>query len=149
MWRLAGAREGTLTARSAALRERLRAEAGPLPADGLAQQAHRLTFTAEAEPAGDAGAARNAAAQAWEAAGQPYSLAAALLRAAEATLSGGDRDGGATRLRRAAELAQRLGVRPLSDDIALLARRARISLRPADDVATPPARARPAGADGT
>jgi DNA-binding NarL/FixJ family response regulator len=59
------------------------------------------------------------------------------LRAAEAALSGGDRDGGASRLRRAAELAQWLGARPLSDDIALLARRARISLRPADDVATP------------
>jgi DNA-binding CsgD family transcriptional regulator/tetratricopeptide (TPR) repeat protein len=134
---VAGAREGTLTARSAALRERLRAEAGMLPADGLAQQAHRLTFTAEAEPAGDAGAAWDAAAQAWEAVGQPYSLAAALLRAAEAALSAGDRDGGASRLRRAAELAQRLGARPLSDDIALLARRARISLRPADDAATP------------
>ena len=57
----------------------------------------------------------------------------ALLRAAEAALSGGDRDGGASRLRRAAELAQRLGARPLSDDIALLARRARISLGRPDD----------------
>ncbi|MGH3179481.1 MAG: ATP-binding protein, partial [Streptosporangiaceae bacterium] len=83
----AGAREGALTAKSAALRERLRAEAGLLPADGLAQQAHRLTFTAEAEPAGDAGAAWDEAARAWEAVGQPYPLAAALLRAAETALS--------------------------------------------------------------
>ena len=117
----------------AALRDRLRTEAGALTADGLAQQAHRLTFTAEAEPGGDAGPAWDEAAQAWEAVGQPYPLAAALLRAAEAALSDGDRDGGASRMRRAAELAQRLGARPLSDDIALLARRARISLGPDDE----------------
>ena len=86
---------------------------------------------------GDAAAAWDTAARAWEAAGQSYSLAAALLRAAEAALSGGDRDGGATRLRRAAELAQRLGARPLNDDIALLARRARISLEPTDDADAP------------
>ena len=66
--------------------------------------------------------------------GQPYPLALALLRSSEATLSAGDRDGGITRLRRAAALAQRLGARPLSDDLALLARRARISLdNPGDD----------------
>jgi len=47
------------------------------------------------------------AAQAWEAASQPYPLAVALLRSAEAALSAGDRDGGAARLRRAALLAQR------------------------------------------
>ena len=45
----AAAREGALTAKAAALRDRLRAEAGTLTADGLAQQAHRLTFAAEAE----------------------------------------------------------------------------------------------------
>jgi hypothetical protein len=56
-----------------------------------------------------------------------------LLRAGEAALSGGDRDGGASRLRQAAELAQRLGARTLSDDITLLARRARISLGPDDE----------------
>ena len=119
--------------KAAALRDRLRAEAAALTADGLAQQAHRLTFAAEAGRAGDAGAAWDEAARAWEAVGQPYPLAAALLRAAEAALSGGDRDGGASRLRRAAELAQRLGARPLSDDIALLARRARIPLGPDGD----------------
>ena len=59
---------------------------------------------------------------------QPYPLAMTLLRAAEAALSSGDRDAAATRLRRAATLAQRLGARPLSEDIALLARRARIPL---------------------
>ena len=133
----AGAREGALTAKSAALRERLRTEADGLPAYGPAQQAHRLTFTAETEPAGDAGTAWDEAARAWEAVGQPYPLAAALLRAAEAALSHGDRDGGASRVHRAAELTQRLGARTLSDDIALLARRARIPLGPADDADTP------------
>jgi DNA-binding NarL/FixJ family response regulator len=68
------------------------------------------------------------AAQAWEAASEPYPLATALLRCAESVLGAGDRDGAAAQLRRAAELAHRLGARPLSDDIALLARRARIAL---------------------
>ena len=139
----AAARDAALLAKAAAIRDRLRAEAGKLAADGLAQQAHQLTFAAEAaradraladaEPGelpqpGDMRAAWDEAAQAWEAAGEPYPLAVALLRSAEAALSAGDRDGGAARLRRAAALAQRLGARPLSDDIALLARRARISL---------------------
>jgi ATP/maltotriose-dependent transcriptional regulator MalT len=124
-------------AQAAAVLGRLNTEAGKLAAEGLAQQAHRATFTAEAERAnralagGEPGGTRaswDQAAQAWEAVGQPYPLAMALLRSAEAVLSAGDRDGGTTRLRRAAELAQRLGARPLSDDIAWLARRARISI---------------------
>jgi ATP/maltotriose-dependent transcriptional regulator MalT len=128
----AAAREGALTATATALRDRLRAEAATLTAEGLAQQACRLTFAAEAEQAG-----WDEAARAWEAAGQPYPLAMALLRSAEAALGGGDRDGGASRLSRAAELAQRLGARPLNDDIALLARRARIPLGPVGDADTP------------
>ncbi len=128
----AAARESGLTVRAAALRDRLLAEAGKLTAEGLTQQAHRLTFAAGAERAGG-GAPWDEAARAWEAAGEPYPLAAALLRSAEATLAAGDRDGGGARLRRAAALAQRLGARPLRDDIALLARRARVSLGPADD----------------
>ena len=145
----ATARDGTLLAKAAALCGRLRAVSSELAAQGLAQQAHQLTFAAEAgradsalgraEPAGlpSPGEMRTAwdeAWQAWEGVGQPYPLAVALLRSAEAALSAGDRDGGATRLRRAAALAQRLGARPLSDDTALLARRARISLdTPGDD----------------
>lgn len=121
-------REGTLTERAAALRGRLAAEAARLTADGLAQPAFRLTFAAEAD-----GADWDPVARAWEAVGQPYPLAGALLRAAEAALSAGDRDGATSRLRRAAALAQSLGARPLSDDITLLARRARIPLGPDDD----------------
>jgi ATP/maltotriose-dependent transcriptional regulator MalT len=122
------AREGTLAARAAALLGRLRAEAAGLTAEGLAQPAHQLTFAAEAD-----GGDWDEAVAAWEPVGQPYPLANALLRSAEAALSAGDRDGATSRLRRAAALAQRLGARPLSDDITLLARRARILLSPDDD----------------
>jgi DNA-binding NarL/FixJ family response regulator len=80
-------------------------------------------------------AAWDEAARAWEAASEPYPLAVVLLRSAQAALGAGDRDGGTTRLRRAAELAYRVGARPLSDDIALLARRARITLGELGDAA--------------
>ena len=150
------ARDDALLARAAALRDRLRAVAGKLAAESPAQQAAQLTFAAETaragralDAAGPGGSARpgdlrdawDQAAQAWEAAGEPYPLAVTLLRCAEAALGAGDRDGGGNQLRRAAELAQRLGARPLSEDIALLARRARIPLgQPggaADDRAAP------------
>ena len=127
-------RDGTLAARAAALRGRLDAEAARFTADGLFQQACRLTFAAEADQAG--GGAWDEAAAAWEAIGQPYPLAIALLRSAEAGLTAGDRDGATSRLRRASAQAQRLGARPLSDDITLLARRARISLDPDADSGT-------------
>jgi DNA-binding CsgD family transcriptional regulator len=135
-------REGTLLAEAAALCGRLRALAGKLTAEGLAQQAHQLTFTAEtaratrvlaaeaggAPPLAGSLAGWDEVARAWEAASEPYPLTIALLRAAEAALGAGDRDSGSARLRRAAELAKRAGARPLSDDIALLARRARVAL---------------------
>jgi DNA-binding CsgD family transcriptional regulator len=141
----AAARDETLTAQAAALRDRLSAEAGQLEVDGPLQRAHQLTFAAEVTLAGRALAAAlplptalpkpgdlrqawDAAAQAWEAVSQPYPLAAALWRSAEAALGDGDHDGAAARLRRAAALAGQLGAVPLSDDIAVLARRARIGL---------------------
>jgi ATP/maltotriose-dependent transcriptional regulator MalT len=129
----AAARDEALTAMAAALLERLRRGAAGLEVDGMLQQAHRLTFAAEALRAarGQAegrGAAWEAAAHAWEEVGQPYALGVALLGSAEAALGGGDRDGAITPLRRAAALARRLGARPLAGDVDLLARRARISL---------------------
>ncbi|HEV2240248.1 MAG TPA: helix-turn-helix transcriptional regulator, partial [Streptosporangiaceae bacterium] len=141
----AAARDEGLTAQAAALRDRLSAEAGQLEVDGPLQRAHQLTFAAEVTLAGRALAAAlplptalpkpgdlrqawDAAAQAWEAVSQPYPLAAALWRSAEAALGDGDHDGAAARLRRAALLAGQLGAGPLSDDIAVLARRARIGL---------------------
>jgi DNA-binding CsgD family transcriptional regulator/tetratricopeptide (TPR) repeat protein len=139
----ATARDQALTARAVALRDRLRTAAGKLAAEGLAQRAHQLTVTAElisadgspaspgpgpAAASGGALAAWDDAAQAWEAVGQPYPLAAALLRAAEVALGSGDRDAAGPRLRRAGLLADELGARPLSGDITELARRGRISL---------------------
>jgi DNA-binding NarL/FixJ family response regulator len=108
-----------------------------MPAQGPVQQADRLTFCAEAlnvAAPGHAGeaqareilAAFDAAAAAWEGDGQPYPLAAALLHAAEAALAASDRDAAAARLRRAAELADGLGARPLAKEIEALARSARI-----------------------
>jgi len=144
------ARDAALATTAAAMLERLRAEAGRLAADGLAQRAYQLTFAAEAARAGralavaepgeppqpgDLRAVWDEAAQAWETADEPYPLAVTLLRSAEAALGAGDRDGGAIRLRRAAELAQRLGAGPLRDDIAVLARRARITLGQRGDAA--------------
>ena len=78
--------DNALLARAAALRDHLRAVAGKLAAEGLAQEAYQLTFAAEAARAGqalaaakpggpaqpgDLRAARDQAAQAWEAAGEP------------------------------------------------------------------------------
>jgi DNA-binding NarL/FixJ family response regulator len=134
-----------------------------MPAHGPVQQADRLAFSAEAlraqhavrtapaAPAAEAGraeqeilAAWDAAAAAWQRVGQPYPLAVALRRAAEAALAAGDRDGAAGRLRRAAELADQLAARPLAVEIGVLARNARI--RPADgQVARSAAAATPLG----
>jgi DNA-binding CsgD family transcriptional regulator len=144
----AGARAcGTaLTARDLAGRAprplgRLRAQAEKMDAAGPLQQAHRLTFAAEAARAdgaaggqgADALAGWDAAAEAWDHLGQPYPLVCALLRAAEAALDCGDRDGPAERLARAAALADRLGAGPLREQIGSLARRARLGLPAAEE----------------
>ena len=100
------------------------------------QQAHRLTFAAEAaRPGGAAGgqdadalSGWDAAAGAWNHLGQPYPLAHALLRAAQAAMDCGDRDGAAERLARAAPLADGLGAGPLREQIGSLARRARLGV---------------------
>jgi DNA-binding CsgD family transcriptional regulator/tetratricopeptide (TPR) repeat protein len=135
--------EDGLAARAATVLDRLRVDADKLTVGGLSQHAHRLTFAAEAgraqraiaggpagllSPAEEISAAWDRAAQAWDSVGQPYALALALLRSAQAALAAGDRDGGAARLRRAADQARRLGAAPLGNDIDLLARRARIPL---------------------
>src|SRR5215469_2522483 len=116
----------------------LDAEAGKLAPEGPVQQAQRLTYTAEVlrarhapaeAPSGQAeqAAAWKQAAAAWEQAREPYPMAAALFRAAEAALaSGGAKEAAATWLRRAAEISGDLGARPLVGAVALLARRAGI-----------------------
>jgi DNA-binding CsgD family transcriptional regulator/tetratricopeptide (TPR) repeat protein len=137
--------------------DRLRTVAEKLETFGPAQRAALLTFAAadattarliagfpdaghgdaggssrsrSGSGSGDAGllAAWDEAAVAWDALGEPYPLGETLLHAAEAALACGDRDGAAERLQRAAPLAGKLGARPLGDEIALLARRARIRL---------------------
>ncbi len=117
--------------------------AGPGPArapdPGVVRSAAPGPGPVHATDAGGIWAAWDDAAQAWEAASQPCPLAAALLRAAEAAFGAGDRDAGGTRLRRASALAQELGALPLSRDIAVVARRARIPLSPGDAPGDQPA----------
>ena len=115
------------------LLDRLRAQAEALAAAGPLQQAHRLAFAAEAVRVArsggpDALAAWDASARAWESLGQPYSLARALARAAQAALDRGDRDAAAERLTRAAPLAEKLAAGPLCEQIGSLARRAYLGL---------------------
>jgi ATP/maltotriose-dependent transcriptional regulator MalT len=116
-------------------------EAAKLDAEGPVRRAHQLTFAAEvlrarrpeapdgpAAPAGEAAAWERAAA-AWEAVGEPYPLAIALFRSAEAALaSGSNKEEAAGKLRRAAEIAAGLGAHPLGEMAAQLARRARIPM---------------------
>jgi len=118
---------------------RLRTLAGKMHASGPVERASQLTFTAETDSAVGEGPTRprdgraalanwDGAAAAWETLSQPYPLAIALLRAAEAALTAGDRDGATLRLRRAAGLADTIGARPLRDEISALAHNARIAL---------------------
>ncbi|MFF3553575.1 helix-turn-helix transcriptional regulator [Streptomyces tsukubensis] len=73
---------------------------------------------------------------AFEEAGFPYGLAMVRHRWAEALLPA-DRDRAAQLLRAAAHTAAELGARPLTEDIALLAQRARIGLSPEQSTGSP------------
>ena len=93
--------------------------------------------TARAEHEADPSAWERAA-DTWESHHQPYPEAYARMRHAEALLAHRSRSSaGAEALRRADGIARRLGARPLLEDIADLATRARISLA-APEVADPP-----------
>jgi ATP/maltotriose-dependent transcriptional regulator MalT len=115
---------------------------------GPVERAHAAVFAAEAARARGQPdrAAWDAAAAAWQKIGQPYPLACALLRAAGIAAAEGDRAAAAARLPEAAELAARLGAKPLLGQITRLARRARIDLPPA--VAGPAGPAVPFGLTG-
>jgi DNA-binding CsgD family transcriptional regulator len=147
--RLAGlSRDERLRDEAAGLADRLRTVAEKLETFGPSQRAYQLTFAAADADAGrlltafpdtvpEAGvadepgallAAWDQAVAAWAGLGEPYPQAETLLHAAEAAMADGDRDGAGERLRRAAPLADRLGARPLGEQIAILARRARIRL---------------------
>jgi DNA-binding CsgD family transcriptional regulator len=82
-------------------------------------------------------AAWDEAAAAWVEVSEPYPLAQSLLHAAEIAVACGDHDGAGESLRRAAGLAARLGAAPLSEQIAILARRARIAIPGAGHHAAP------------
>ena len=114
----------------AELRQALQLAAAGLARPGRVEHAHATVFDAEAARA--AGhldwPAWDAAAAAWEAVGQPYPLAYALLRAAGAAAAAGHRDAAAVRLQRAADLAGQLRARPLLEQISQLGRRARIEI---------------------
>jgi DNA-binding CsgD family transcriptional regulator len=132
----ASAPDHDLAERARQLLDRLRVLADNLDVSGPLQEAHRLTFAAEAARAGRVAgssgpallAAWDAAARAWDRLGQPYALACTLLHGAEAAMDMGDRDSAAERLTRAAPLADGLGTGPLRERIGSLARRARLGL---------------------
>ena len=79
----------------------------------------------------------SAAVDSWRSAGEPYPLAYALLRLAEAHSAAGEQEPAAQAAAQAQAIAERIGAAPVAADLAALARRARLRL---DQVA---------GADGT
>jgi ATP/maltotriose-dependent transcriptional regulator MalT len=94
-----------------------------------AQQAQFLAETTRLDVDDTDGcAAWTRAARAWEDDDAPYPLAYALLRSAEACAEAGNRAAATHSLRRAAEICDRLGARPLRREIELLSRRAGVAL---------------------
>jgi DNA-binding CsgD family transcriptional regulator len=123
----------------------VRAETRKLDVVGPVQAAFRRTLAAEMARAGRPEAEGSPddlvlwqeAAAAWEELGEPFALGYALYRVAEAGLADqADRDAAGEALSRAEAIARDLGARPLGEDVALLARRARISLSSANDGGT-------------
>ncbi|MEX1173382.1 MAG: AAA family ATPase [Chloroflexota bacterium] len=99
------------------------------PLTGSALATH-LACRAEADRLGGAsgGAAWSVVAAAWSAVPMPYPAAYAWLRAAEASLSSGDRTTAAENIEKAARTARDLGARPLLTAVEGLARRARLPI---------------------
>jgi DNA-binding CsgD family transcriptional regulator len=123
----------------------VRTEASKLDVVGPVQAAFRHTLAAEIGRSGwtenedgpDGQVLWQEAAAAWEELGEPFALGSALYRVAEAGLADqADRGAAAAALTKAAAIARDLGARPLGDDVALLARRARISLTGANAAGT-------------
>ena len=124
---------------AAALLDRLRALAEKMEVTGPVQRAWQLSHAAfdpcvvldlgagsDLEADGDGGGrlpVADAAVAAWEAVGQPYQEAIALLHAARIALAERAGREATARLRRAAPIAQRLGAVPLAVQVADLTRR--------------------------
>jgi len=121
------------------LLDELRHRAAESPVTGPVLRGLALTFGAEADRAAGivVRSECDEAVAAWEQVGNPYRLARALMGAAEAAAADGDRPAAAVHVRRAAEIADRLGARPLREQADWLARRARLTL--AGDPAAPAA----------
>ena len=117
----------------------LRRRAAETPATGPVLRALALTFAAEADRAAGtlACAPWDEAVAAWDGVGDPYQLAHALIGAAEAAAADGDRPAAAAQVRRAAQIADRLGAARVREQAEWLARRARLTL--AGDPAAPAA----------
>ena len=97
----------------------------------------QLVAAEHARAAGTATAAAWAAAvAAWRAAEEPYPLAYALLRLAEAHVTAGETAEAEAAVNEAHALAQRLGAEPVAAEAAALARRARLNLASADGQAS-------------
>lgn len=118
---LAAAARAAVSAGDPRLHELVRAAAGPMPAPYPAQRAYAAQVAAElaARPY----PAWREAVAAWRADGQPYPLACALVRLAEAAAGAGERAAAAEAVAEAGELAARLGAAPLAEQARLLARR--------------------------
>jgi DNA-binding CsgD family transcriptional regulator/tetratricopeptide (TPR) repeat protein len=116
------------------LAERIRSEAAQLPQRYTAELAGAAQVSAEL----DGGAERwRAAVAAWRVDGQPFELALALIRSAEATAA--DRPAAAAALAEVTTIAAGLGAAPLTEAAEMLARR--LGIRPvvgdpADEVLT-------------
>jgi len=130
---LARARRQPVPEASAQRCAELAAIAAELPSRTPASRGYQAMTAAEqarAAGAGDPGA-WEAVAAAWRDTREPYSLAYALLRLAEAQLAADDRQVAAAAVQEAYATADRLGAEPLAAEAAALARRARLVLVPA------------------
>ncbi|MGW4642322.1 helix-turn-helix transcriptional regulator [Sphaerisporangium sp. NPDC004334] len=124
------------------LLEEVRAVAGRLEVQGALQEAHSLTFAAEAARlSGHADRPMwDKAVSAWASLCHPYAEALCLFGAARAALTAGEREEAGERLSRSARLAAQLRATPLGAEIDSFARRARLSHTASDgSSASPPA----------
>jgi DNA-binding CsgD family transcriptional regulator/tetratricopeptide (TPR) repeat protein len=130
---LARDRREDIPAASQRRRRELAALTEALAAPTTATCGYRALAAAEQARAGgtDDPGVWSAAVAAWRSAREPYPLAYALLRLAEAHMATDDRRAAAAAVQEAHATADRLGAQPQAAEAADLARRARLSLGPA------------------
>ena len=104
--------------------------AGDLPVRTPAARAYQALVAAERArlEAGPAPAEWSAAVERCRQSGEPSLLSYGLLRLASDAFAAGDRETGTAALHEAAGITARIGAAPLEDEVAALARRARVSL---------------------